>query len=291
MLNKTIWDALTVTVRLVQETVHGGRVLAFWLLFPALMLLLFGSMYAGGTQSGSGRSFETTVPGILIGAALFFSCLSGPVVVLVGERERGTLRRLLFMPLSGTSYFLGVLLHFALVAMLQTVVVYGLAYLFGGRFHGPIGLGVLLIALAQVGVLLQVPVRVEERVATQRPRQPALAEAHQRAPGRPGETGDRPVAIGQLVPADGRPPQQRGLAAHHDADQLALALLGLVEPPAKVGHRVGGTRWIALGIGHADRLREDAARSPRRPQARARPPARPHGWFTAGVGCITGEGL
>lgn len=158
MLIKTLRDALTVTERLLRETLHGGRVLAFWLLFPALMLLLFGSMYAGGSAQGSaqglahgsGRSFETTVPGILIGAALFFSCLSGPVVVLVGERERGTLRRLLFMPLSGTSYFLGVLLHFALVATLQTVVVYGLAYLFGGRFHGPIGLGVLLIALSVI---------------------------------------------------------------------------------------------------------------------------------------------
>ena len=127
MLIKTLRDALTVTERLLRETLHGGRVLAFWLLFPALMLLLFGSMYAGGSAQGlaqgSGRSFETTVPGILIGAALFFSCLSGPVVVLVGERERGTLRRLRFMPLSGTSYFLGVLLHFALVATLQTVLV------------------------------------------------------------------------------------------------------------------------------------------------------------------------
>lgn len=150
MLAKTLWDSVAVTERLVRQSLHGKRVLLFWLLFPALMLLLFGSMYSGGSSTGTGRSFEETVPGILIGAALFFSCLSGPVVVLVGERERGTLRRLLFMPISGTSYFLGVLFHFALVAALQTVVVYGLAYLFGGRFHGPIGLGLLLIALSVI---------------------------------------------------------------------------------------------------------------------------------------------
>ena len=150
MLTKTIWDALAVTERLLREALHGGRVLLFWLLFPVLMLILFGSIYAGGSTAGTGRSFETTVPGILIGAALFFSCLSGPVVVLVGERERGTLRRLLFMPLSSTSYFLGVLLYFALVATLQTVVVYGLSHLFGGRFHGALWLGLLLIALSVV---------------------------------------------------------------------------------------------------------------------------------------------
>lgn len=148
MIKKTLWDALAVAERLLREALHGWRSLAFWLLFPALMLLLFGSMYAGA--SGQGRSFETTVPGILIGAALFFSCLSGPVVVLVGERERGTLRRLLYMPLSGASYFLGVVLHFALVAALQTGVVYGLALVFGGRFHGPLLLGLVLIALSVV---------------------------------------------------------------------------------------------------------------------------------------------
>lgn len=149
MPSKTANDALVIAGRLVRETLHGRRTLAFWLLFPALMLLIFGSLYAGGGGQ-PGRSFAITVPGILIGAALFFSCLAGPVVVLVGERERGTLRRLLFMPVSAAAYFLGVLLFFALVAALQTAVVYGLAYAFGARFAGPLALGLLLIALSVV---------------------------------------------------------------------------------------------------------------------------------------------
>lgn len=73
------------------------------------MLLLFGSVYAN-MEGGLDRSFQRTAPGILIGAALFFSCLSGPVTLLVAERERHTLKRLLLTPLSGTGYFLGLFL-------------------------------------------------------------------------------------------------------------------------------------------------------------------------------------
>lgn len=148
MKSKILLDALTITARLLQELRHTRRMLLFWVLFPVLLLLLFGLMYAG--SQGQARSFDSTVPGILIGAALFFSCLSGPVVTLVGERERGTLRRLLLMPLSSLSYFLGVLLFYLLVALLQTLVVYGVALLFGGRCHGPWPLAALLIVLSVV---------------------------------------------------------------------------------------------------------------------------------------------
>lgn len=144
------YDALAIAGRLCRESLRSGRTFAFWLLFPVLMLLIFGSIYGGGSAAGQGRSFAITVPGILIGAALFFSCLSGPVMVLVGERERGTLRRLLFMPVSGVAYFLGVLLFFAGVAAVQTVVVYGLAFAFGAHFSGPLWLGLLLIGLSVV---------------------------------------------------------------------------------------------------------------------------------------------
>lgn len=145
---------LAVSQRILLELWHTRRSLVFWALFPALMLLLFGLIYADGS-GGTSRSFDYTAPGILIGAALFFSCLSGPTTVLVGERERHTLKRVLLSPLTGRSYFMGVVSAFLVIAAGQAAIVYGIAYAFGGRFRGSLALGALIVGLsvmAYVGV-------------------------------------------------------------------------------------------------------------------------------------------
>jgi ABC-2 type transport system permease protein len=122
------------------------RSLIFWAIFPALMLLLFGLIYAGGNSTST--SFDLTAPGILIGAALFFSCLGGPIALIVAERERRTLRRLLLSPLKASSYFLGIVLAYLVIAFGQTIIVYGIAFFFGGRFRGNLWLGLLIIFLS-----------------------------------------------------------------------------------------------------------------------------------------------
>jgi ABC-type Na+ efflux pump permease subunit len=81
-------------------------------------------------------SLDTTPAGILVGAALFFSCLRGTVSIIVAERERRTLRRLLVSPLNPAAYFLGILLALLVVASLHTAIVYVLAYVMGSRFCG-----------------------------------------------------------------------------------------------------------------------------------------------------------
>lgn len=143
-----------VSKRILIELWHTRRSLVFWVLFPALMLLLFGLIYADGS-GGTGNSFDYTAPGILIGAALFFSCLSGPITVLVGERERHTLKRVLLSPLTGGGYFMGIVGAFLVIAAGQALIVYGIAYAFGGRFRGSVLLGVIIVVLsvmAYVGV-------------------------------------------------------------------------------------------------------------------------------------------
>jgi ABC-2 type transport system permease protein len=138
--------ALTVTRRILSELWHTRRSLIFWALFPGLMLLLFGLIYAD--DSSQADAFNYTAPGILIGAAFFFSCLGGPIAAIVAERERNTLKRLLLSPLSGTSYFLGLLLAFLVIAAGQTVIVYGIAFAFGGAFRGSLLLGTLVVILS-----------------------------------------------------------------------------------------------------------------------------------------------
>jgi len=142
-----------VAQRILIELWHTRRSLVFWVLFPALMLLLFGLIYADG--EGRQDSFDNMAPSILVGAALFFSCLAGPITVLVGERERHTLKRILLSSLSGRDYFLGIVGAFLVVAAGQAIIVYGIAYGFGGRYHGSLLLGaviVILSVMAYVGV-------------------------------------------------------------------------------------------------------------------------------------------
>jgi ABC-2 type transport system permease protein len=144
-----IESSVHIAGRILRELARSRRVLLLWVLFPALMLLLFGSVYAA-SRGGAGPSFTATAPGILLGAALFFSCLAGPVSLLVGERERRTLRRLLLTPLSGGSYFLGIVwAHFA-IGLGQAAVVYGITFAVGGGFLGSPVLGVLILLLSIV---------------------------------------------------------------------------------------------------------------------------------------------
>jgi len=141
--------SIVVALRALLELSRNRRLLFFWSLFPALMLLLFGWVYAD--ERGSlAESFTWTAPGILLGAAMFFSCLAGPVVILVGERERHTIRRLVLTPLRGSSYLLGILWAHLLIAGGQTGLVYGITYLAGGRFRGSLllGTGILVLSTA-----------------------------------------------------------------------------------------------------------------------------------------------
>ena len=147
-MRRSLTEIYVVGRRILTEMGHKRRSLVMWAIFPALMLILFGLIYAGGSSRST--SFDYTAPGILIGAALFFSCLGGPVALIVGEREHRTLRRLLLSPLRPSSYFLGICAAYLAIAVGQTVIVYGIAYVFGGRFHGSVPLGMMIVALSVV---------------------------------------------------------------------------------------------------------------------------------------------
>ncbi len=138
-------QAAAIARRILTELVRGRRSLVFWAVFPALMLVLFGTIHAGGRHTGV--SFDRTAPGILIGAALFFSCLGGTVSLLAAERERRTLRRLFLSPLAPAAYLMGVTLAFLTVGAGQGLLVYGVSLAFGGRFHGSGLLGALIVGL------------------------------------------------------------------------------------------------------------------------------------------------
>jgi ABC-2 type transport system permease protein len=73
------------------------------------------------------------------------------MAILATERERGTLRRLLMSPLRPAAYFMGIVLALAVVAAVQTVIVYAIAWPLGARFHGSLWLGAAVLALCVLG--------------------------------------------------------------------------------------------------------------------------------------------
>ncbi|KAA3619499.1 MAG: hypothetical protein DWQ05_01900 [Calditrichaeota bacterium] len=86
-------EVIAITKRILTELLRMRRSLVFWVVFPTL--LLFGLIYAGGINDS--KSFDATVPGILIGAALllpqiftlkeFIGKLDGVPVSSVSLRE------------------------------------------------------------------------------------------------------------------------------------------------------------------------------------------------------------
>jgi len=122
------------------------RSLFFWAIFPAVMMLLFGLVYAHNASMRDG--LDAAAAGILIGAALFFSCLGGTVAVIAAERERGTLQRLLTTPLSPAAYFSGLVMSQLSLAILQVIALYGIAYYVGARYQGSFLLGGLILLLS-----------------------------------------------------------------------------------------------------------------------------------------------
>ena len=78
-------QTLAVSQRLLLEQWRQRRGLIFWAVFPAAMMLLFGLVYAHNANMRAG--LDAASAGILMGAALFFSCLGGTVSIIAAERD------------------------------------------------------------------------------------------------------------------------------------------------------------------------------------------------------------
>jgi ABC-2 type transport system permease protein len=148
-------ESLAVAQRILLELVRRRRSLIFWVIFPILLLFLNGLITAERAQLSLADAFEGVAPPTLVGAALFFSCLGGSIATVVAEREQNTLKRLFLSPLSGVSYFWGIVLAHSAIAIGQSLIVFAIATLAGATFPGSWPLGILIILLsilAYVGV-------------------------------------------------------------------------------------------------------------------------------------------
>jgi ABC-2 type transport system permease protein len=121
------------------------------LIQPIIWLLLFGQLFKSVVDipgfSGGDDYLVFLTPGIVMMMALFGSAWAG--TTYIQDMERGVMDRFLTSPTSRGGLIVATMLYQAVLTVLQTLVVLGVAWLAGARFDGGAG-GILILLLSAV---------------------------------------------------------------------------------------------------------------------------------------------
>jgi ABC-2 type transport system permease protein len=123
--------------------------LAMNLIQPIIWLLLFGQLFKSVVNipgfSGGSDYLVFLTPGIVMMMALFGSAWAG--TSYIQDMDRGVMDRFLTSPTSRGAMIVATMLFQAVLTVIQTLVVLGVAWLAGARFDGGLpGLAVLLLS-------------------------------------------------------------------------------------------------------------------------------------------------
>jgi ABC-2 type transport system permease protein len=145
------------TWRLLRTLGRQPAYFGFLLIQPIIWLLLFGQLFKnvihipGFAPAGSYLEFIT--PGVVVMTALFNSGWSG--TVYIEDMNRGVMDRLLASPVRRGSMIAGTLAYQAITTVLQTLVIFGIAYAAGARFPGGgVGIAITLVAAALIAMII-----------------------------------------------------------------------------------------------------------------------------------------
>jgi ABC-2 type transport system permease protein len=139
------------TARQLRAFIRMPSYLVINLVQPIIWLLLFGQLFKavvdipGFTGGHSYLVFLT--PGIVMMMALFGSAWAG--TSYIQDMDRGVMDRFLTSPTSRTGLILATMIYQAVLTLIQTLVVLGVAWLAGARFGGGV-LGILILLLSAV---------------------------------------------------------------------------------------------------------------------------------------------
>jgi ABC-2 type transport system permease protein len=147
-MTTTLTHTWYMTVRHVRAIVRQPWYVALTLIQPIIWLLLFGALFKKiveipGFASTSYITFLT--PGIVVMSAVFSGGWGGMGVI--DDLNRGVMDRFLVAPVSRSSVLMGRVIQTGLAAILQSLIMVGLALAVGAHFPGGVaGLLVLIVA-------------------------------------------------------------------------------------------------------------------------------------------------
>jgi ABC-2 type transport system permease protein len=154
-----IAESLTMTGRWLRTLARQPWWIGITLLQPIIWLLLFGALFERVTDLpgfGTDDYVAYLTPGIIVMTALFSGGWNG--MGMLEDLNRGTLDRFLVSPVRRLPLIAGPLGQMATVTLVQSLIIFGLAFVLGASFDGGVaGIAVvlvcaLLLALAMAGL-------------------------------------------------------------------------------------------------------------------------------------------
>jgi ABC-2 type transport system permease protein len=140
-------QSLAISVRQLRALVRQPIYVAVTLVQPVIWLLLFGALFKRVVDLpgfGSDSYVDFLTPGIVIMSALFSAGWNG--MGMLNDLQRGVLDRFLTTPVRRGPLIAGPLLQAVAIALIQSVVIIGLAAIVGAKFPGgAAGIAVLLV--------------------------------------------------------------------------------------------------------------------------------------------------
>jgi ABC-2 type transport system permease protein len=146
------------TVRSLRTLMRVPAYAVATLIQPIIWLLLFGQLFKSvvhipGFSAASGNYLEFITPGVIVMTALFSSGWAG--TVYIEDMNRGIMDRLLASPVRRGAMMIGTLAYQGLTTVLQTLVVFAIAYLSGARFPGgAVGIPITVLAATLISVII-----------------------------------------------------------------------------------------------------------------------------------------
>ena len=157
------------TLRSVRALIRQPWYAAITLVQPVIWLLLFGQLFRSvvhipgfaSSQDGSGSYLEFISPGVIMMTVLFSAAWAG--TIYIEDMNRGVMDRLLASPVSRGAMMIGTLAYQVITTLIQTLVVFGIAYAAGARYPG--GTTGILLTLVAASLLCVIFAAMSNAVA------------------------------------------------------------------------------------------------------------------------------
>jgi ABC-2 type transport system permease protein len=149
-MTAVIANSYDMTRRWVRALVRQPWWIAITLVQPVIWLLLFGALFERiveipGFAAGSYEDY--LAPGIIVMTAVFSAGWNG--MGTINDLERGIMDRFLVSPVSRAPLIVGPIAQVAIIVVVQSLIIVGLALAVGASFPGGIG-GIAALILASV---------------------------------------------------------------------------------------------------------------------------------------------
>ncbi len=139
-------DALTLMGRNLLVWLKVPAFIMFTVIQPVMFTLLFRYVFGGAIHTGSYSYVDYLLPGIIGQTAAFTSF--GTAISLAQEAKKGVIDRLRSMPIARSAVLLGRLGADLVRLLITVVIIVGVGYAVGFRFHGGVGGAIGMIALS-----------------------------------------------------------------------------------------------------------------------------------------------